>query len=62
MAKIAEGKNPRAPGVHMLLARLYTDERDYRRALEHIEAVLALAPGDAKALEIRQYLIGKINE
>lgn len=61
-AKLAEARNPRAPGVHMLLARLYTDQRDYRRALEHIDRVLDLAPGDAKALEIREYLVGKVNE
>ena len=53
-------RNPRAPGAHMLAARLYTDARDYVRALEHIEKVLVLAPGDAKALEVRAFLLEKL--
>jgi len=50
-------RNPRAPGAHMLLAKLYTDAGEYGRALEHIETVLVLAPGDARALEIQSYLM-----
>jgi tetratricopeptide (TPR) repeat protein len=61
-AEAASRLNPRAPGAHMLLARLYTEARDYARALKHIDTVLMLAPGDVKALEVREYLLEQLRQ